>query len=80
MLNTVECRYKAIQYNVLYMLLQQLGQNLIRIEFTKGTPYLALAGELWGVFCEDLEENWLCHNGNALYKHHKKAKLEVVDQ
>ena len=27
--------------------------------FTKNTPYLALMGELWGVYCENLGENWL---------------------
>ena len=34
---------------------------------TKDTPYLALTGELWGVFCEYLWENQLCYNGTALY-------------
>ena len=24
----------------------------------KDTPYLTLTGELWGVFCEELGENW----------------------
>ena len=31
------------------------------------TPYLALTGELWTVFCEDSGENWLRYNGTALY-------------
>ena len=31
------------------------------------TPYLALAGELWGVCCEDFGENWPCHNSTTLY-------------
>ena len=35
--------------------------------FTKDTPYLALTGELWGVFCEDFEENWSRYNGTILY-------------
>ena len=34
---------------------------------TKDTPYLALTGELWGVFCEYLWENWPRYNGNTLY-------------
>ena len=34
--------------------------------FTKDTPYLALTGELWGVFCEDLGENWPRYKGTAL--------------
>ena len=34
---------------------------------TKDTTYLALAGELWGVFCEYLWENWPRYNGIPLY-------------
>ena len=34
---------------------------------TKDTPCLALTGELWGVFCEYLWENWPRYNGTALY-------------
>ena len=33
----------------------------------KDTPYLALTGKLWGVFCEDLGENQPCYNGTAVY-------------
>ena len=33
---------------------------------TKDTPYLALTGELWGVFCEYLWENLPQYNGTAL--------------
>ena len=36
-------------------------------EFTKYTPYLTLTGELWGVFCGFLSENWPRYNGTALY-------------
>ena len=34
---------------------------------TIDTPYLAREGELWGVYCENFGENWLCYNSNALY-------------
>ena len=34
---------------------------------TKCAPYLALTGELWGVFCEDFGENRLRYNGTVLY-------------
>ena len=30
------------------------------------TPYLALKGELWSVFYEDFQENWLHYNSTAL--------------
>ena len=36
-------------------------------ESTKDIPYLNLTSELWGIFCEYLWENWLHHNGTALY-------------
>ena len=34
---------------------------------TIGTTYLTLTGELWGVYCEDFEENWPSYNSSALY-------------
>ena len=34
---------------------------------TKDTPYLALTGELWVVFCDNWGDNWLRYNGTALY-------------
>ena len=37
-----------------------------KFQLTKDTPYLALTGELWGVCCEDLEENWPLYNSTAL--------------
>ena len=33
---------------------------------TKDAPYLALTGELWGVFCEDLREIWPRYGSTAL--------------
>ena len=36
-------------------------------ELTKGSTYLALEGELWGVYCENLGENWLHYNGTTLF-------------
>ena len=30
-------------------------------------PHLTLMGELWGVYCEDLGENWLRYSDTALY-------------
>ena len=37
------------------------------IRTTTDTPYLALTGELWGDYCEDLWEHWPRYNGTALY-------------
>ena len=36
-------------------------------KLTTDTPYLALMGKLWGVCYENLGENFLHHNGIALY-------------
>ena len=38
-----------------------------KAEPTKDTPYLALTGELWGVFRELFGENWPHYGGTALY-------------
>ena len=37
------------------------------IKITTDTPYLALTGEIWGVYCEDFGENRPRYNGTALY-------------
>ena len=46
---TVECRYNAVQY---IMILTEAEYKLER-QITNYTPYLALRGELCGVFCDD---------------------------
>ena len=43
------------------------GRISIRYWIHKGTPYLALTGELWGVFCKYLWEKWPRYNGTALH-------------
>ena len=42
-------------------------QDKSEFKVTKDTPYLALTGELYGVCCEDISENWPRYNGSALY-------------
>ena len=37
----------------------------IRICYHKGTPYLALTGELWRVICESFLIDWSCYNGTC---------------
>ena len=66
--STVKCRYNAVQYyKLLNLYLQKLRQNINQmLDPQKDTPYLALTGELWGVICEYLWENWQ-HYGTALY-------------
>ena len=42
-----------------------MAERKSNIRLTKDTPYLALTGELWGVFWEDFEENWPRYNSTA---------------
>ena len=42
-------------------------QNESQTLDSQNTTYLALKGELWGVFYEDFGENWLHYKGTALY-------------
>ena len=61
---TVTCRYNAVQFiEMLHTALHWLQQNMSQTD----TPHLALAGELWGVCCEEIGENWSRYNGTALY-------------
>ena len=48
------------------------AEDECKFETTKDTPYLALTGELWGVFRDDFGENRLRYNGTTLYKHVSK--------
>ena len=43
---------------------------MLPFELTKKTPYLALSGELWSVFYEYFNRNWLCYKGFLLYLTH----------
>ena len=45
---------------------------------TKDTPYLALTGELWGVFCEYLWENQPRYNGTALYIESQRNRTSLT--
>ena len=40
---------------------------MLPFELTKDTPYLALSGELWSVFYEYYNRNWLWYKGFLLY-------------
>ena len=59
MLNTVGCHYNAVRYNmILHTSLQWLRPN-INQSFSTQT-------KLWGVFCENFEENRPGYNGTAV--------------
>ena len=48
---------------------------MLPFELTKDTPYLALSGELWSVFCEYFNRNWPCYKGFLLYDMVQKVML-----
>ena len=47
-------------------------------ELTKDTPYLALTGELWDVFCEYFDEKRSCYKGVLLYLFNYNALLWLL--
>ena len=65
---SVGCRYNMVQYDMIsHMSLELPRHNIDQSVNPQDTPYLALKGELWGVFCEDFQENWPRYNSTALY-------------
>ena len=44
----------------------RIAEHKSDFKLTTNTPYLALTDELWDVYCEDFEENWLRCNGTVL--------------
>ena len=74
---TVECRYNAVKCNTIFnTALRWLKQYINQCQIASYNPYLTLTGELWGVFCEDLVENWPRYNGTALYHYNKFKKFK----
>ena len=53
--NTVECHYNAPQYKIILHTPLQVECQL-QSETTIDAPYLALTGELWGVFVNILKK------------------------
>ena len=47
-------------------------------KLTKDTPHLMIMGELCGVYCEDLEENWPHNDCSALYYGHEVLGSEYI--
>ena len=49
-------------------------------QITTDTPYSVLMGELWGVYSEDLEDNWPCYNGTTLHLFFKSSWSQYIIQ
>ena len=45
-----------IYHNIIYDTAMTGAELKSDVKFTTGTPYLALMGEVWGVYCEHLEK------------------------
>ena len=56
-----------IYHDITYDTAITVAESESDIKITTVTPYLALTGELCGVYCEDFGENWPRYNGTALY-------------
>ena len=82
--NTVKRHYNVVQYcKITHMITEIETEYQLDAGFTKDTPYLTLAGELWGVFCEYLWENWMRFNGTVwpkspMYQRFTKITIIIV--
>ena len=56
-----------IFHDITYGTAKTVAECELDFRITTDTPYLALTGELWSVFCEDSGENWPRYDGTALY-------------
>ena len=66
--STVETLYSTIYYSKYFIEVNfDKSTHYVALWTHKDTPYLALSGELWGVFYEYFNRNWLCYKGFLLY-------------
>ena len=63
--NAIIKRYNIVRYYINDY--RNWGRISIRCWIHKRDPIPCLTGELWGVFCEYLWENWQHYNGTAMY-------------
>ena len=47
----------SVENDIAYITEVTKTEHKAELVLTKGTPYITLTGELWGVYREDLEEN-----------------------
>ena len=57
----------TIYHNITHGTVITVAESESDFRIITDTPQLALTGELWGIYCEDLGENWPRYNGTALY-------------
>ena len=54
----VPLSYGAIYHVIAYGTAMTVAESEPDFRIISDTPFLALLGELWGVYCVDLGENW----------------------
>ena len=61
---SVKWFYNVIQFNTIlhYITAITVAESASDFRITADTPLLILTSELWGVYSEDLGENWPCYN------------------
>ena len=57
----------AIHHDITYGIAIRVAESDSDFRITIDARYLALTGELWSVFCEDVGENQSRYNGTAQY-------------
>ena len=59
--------HSLIFHGITYSTAMTVAERRSDFKLTIDTPYLTLMGELWGICCKDIGENWLRYNGTTLY-------------
>ena len=59
----------SIYHDIRYGAVMIAAERNSYFELKTDIPYLALTGELWGVYYVNCEENWPRHDGTALHMH-----------
>ena len=72
MYNQVPLYDGPIYRNITYNTAITVAESESDFKITTDTPYLTLTGELWGVCCEDLGENW------QRYRHHETYRFSDI--
>ena len=58
---------RYIFHDIAYGTAMPVAERKSDFKLTIDTPYLALTGELWGVCCKDIGENWPRYIGTVMY-------------
>ena len=60
-------KHGLIYHNITQGTVITVAERASDIRITTVTTYLALTGELWGVYCENIWENRLRYNRTTVY-------------